>query len=212
METSKGYIYWPRTLTGQTIQLKCPFGSAAWFKNEAQASYTCSMNRQWTDLDLSQCAFRTNISREFDRLGTRNQTNLLGKLVKYISKINLKDFQFDDIIFLIDLIDEEQNKYVYLKKNIEEISMLIYRLTDFILQINQEFVIIEEYQLALNRLRFILERLLNLTNQSWVYVGKQLTAMTLESPVPPTLCFIPNRPLLTIICGIVNRHFKRHEV
>jgi hypothetical protein len=101
---------------------------------------------------------------------------------------------------------------VFLKKNIEEISMLIYRLTDFILQINQEFVIIDEYQLALNRLRFILERLLNLTNQSWVYVGKQLTAMTLESPVPPTLCFIPNRPLLTIICGIVNRHFKPHEV
>jgi hypothetical protein len=212
METSKGYIYWPRTLTGQTIQLKCPFGSAAWVKNYGQAFYTCSINRQWTDLDLSQCAFRTNISREFDRLGTKNQTNLLGKLVKYISKINLNDFQFDDIIFLIDLIDEEQNKYVFLKKNIEEISMLIYRLTDFILQINQEFVIIDEYQLALNRLRFILERLLNLTNQSWVYVGKQLTAMTLESPVPPTLCFIPNRPLLTIICGIVNRHFKPHEV
>ncbi|CAF1647708.1 unnamed protein product, partial [Adineta ricciae] len=80
-----------------------------------------------------------------------------------------------------------------------------------ILQVKQHFPIIKEYQSALNRLRSILEQLLNITNHSWVYVGKQLTAMTLESPLPPTVCFIPNRPLLTIICGIVNRHFKRHE-
>ncbi|UJR13650.1 hypothetical protein I4U23_000662 [Adineta vaga] len=211
MDTSKGYFYWPRTLTGQTIQLKCPFGSAAWFEYQAQASYTCSKNRQWIDLDLSQCAFRTNISREFDRILSHNQTNLLSKLVTYISQLNLDEFQFDDIIFLIDLIDEEHNKYISSKRNIEEISMLIYRLTDFILQIKQNFIIIKEYQLALYRLKAILEQLLDVTNQSWVYVGKQLTAMTLESPLPPTVCFIPNRPLLTIICGIVNRHFKRHE-
>ncbi|CAF1310190.1 unnamed protein product [Adineta steineri] len=211
MDTSKGYFYWPRTLTGQKIQLKCPFGSAAWYDNFAQASYICSINRQWMDLDLSQCAFRTNISREFDRLLSKNQTNILAKLVTYVSKQNLQDIQFDDIIFLIDLIDEEQNKTLYTRKNIEEISMLIYRLTDFILQIQQDFIQIKQYQLALNRLRFILEELLYRTNHSWVYVGKQLTAMTLESPLPPTICFIPNRPLLTIICGIINRHFKRHE-
>lgn len=216
MDTSKGHFYWPRTLTGQTIQLKCPFNSAAWLTNldkNPQASYTCSINRQWTDLDLSQCAFRTNISREFDYLLSKNQTNLLTKLVTYISKIDLNEIKFDDIIFLIDLIDEEYEKSIYLKQNLEEISMLIYRLTDFILQINHEsFIIINQYQLALNRLRFILEKLINLTNYSWVYVGKQLTAMTLESPLPPTICFIPNRPLLTIICGIANRQYKRHEV
>ncbi|CAF3042684.1 unnamed protein product [Rotaria sp. Silwood2] len=214
MDTSKGHFYWPRTLTGQIIQLKCPFGSAAWLINsydDPKAYYTCSFNRQWIDLDLSQCAFRTNISREFDHLLSINSTNLLNKLLTYISKIDIKEFKFDDIIFLIDLIDEEQDKYIYMNKNIEEISMLIYRLTDFILQINQDFIHINEYQLALNRLRFILENLLNLTNYSWVYVGKQLTAMTLESPLPPTICFIPNRPLLTIVCGILNRQYKRHE-
>ncbi|CAF1683170.1 unnamed protein product, partial [Adineta ricciae] len=172
MDTSKGYFYWPRTLTGQTIQIKCPFGSAAWFEYDAHASYMCSKNRQWVDLDLSQCGFRTNISREFDRILSHNQTNLLSKLVTYISKINLDEFQFDDIIFLIDLIDEEQSKYLTSRKNIEEISMLIYRLTDFILQVKQHFPIIKEYQSALNRLRSILEQLLNITNHSWVYVGK----------------------------------------
>ncbi|CAF4524878.1 unnamed protein product [Rotaria sp. Silwood1] len=214
MDTSKGHFYWPRTLTGQIIQLKCPFGSAAWLINsydDAKAYYTCSFNRQWIDLDLSQCAFRTNISREFDRLLLKNSTNLLNKLLIYISKIDLKEFQFDDIIFLIDLIDEEQDKYIYMNKNIEEISMLIYRLTDFILQINQDFIHINEYKLALNRLKFILENLLNLTNYSWVYIGQQLTAMTLESPLPPTICFVPNRSQLTIICGIINRQYKRHE-
>lgn len=216
MDTSKGYFSWPRTLTGQIIQVKCPFNSAAWLINSnenAQASYTCSNNRQWTDLNLSECAFRTNISREFDNLISKNQTNLLSKLVRYISKINLNTFQFDDIIFLIDLIDNEYEKSIYLKKNLEEVSMLIYRLTDLILQINhQHFSIINQYQLALYRLRLILEKLIHLTNHSWVYVGKQLTAMTLESPLPPTICFIPNRPLLTIICGILNRQYKRHEV
>jgi hypothetical protein len=216
MDTSKGHFYWPRTLTGQTIRLKCPFKSAAWLTNlsdDAKASYTCSINRRWIDLDFSQCAFRTNISREFDRLVSKNQTNLLSKLVTFISKINLNDFQFDDIIFLIDLIEEEHEKYLYGNKNLEEISMLIYRLTDFILQTNQDqFFIIHQYQLALHRLRFILEKLINLTNYSWVYVGKQLTAMTLESPLPPAICFIPNRTLLTIICGIANRQYKRHEV
>ena len=99
-----------------------------------------------------------------------------------------------------------------MNKNIEEITMLIYRLTDFILQIKQDFIFINEYHLALNRLRFILEKLIYLTNHSWVYVGKQLTAMTLQSPIPPTICFIPNRPLLTIICGIADQKHKRHEV
>ncbi len=216
MDTSKGSFYWPRTLTGQTIQLKCPFKSAAWLINtsqDANAFYTCSTNRQWIDLDLSQCAFRTNISREFDRLLSKNQTNLLSKLLTYMSKINLTEVKFDDVIFLIDLIDEEHEKYMVSKKNIDEISMLIYRLTDIILQVDQdEFFIIQQYQLALNRLRLILEKLVNLTNYSWIYVGKQLTAMTLESPLPPTICFVPNRPLLTIICGIANRQYKRHEV
>ena len=216
MDTSKGHFYWPRTLTSETIQLSCPFQSAAWMKNrseEAKASHTCSIHRQWIDLDLSQCAFRTNISREFDRLISLNSENLLSKLVNLMSKINLTELQFDDVIFLIDLIDEEQEKYTISKRNLEEISMLIYRLTDLILQVNQEdFLKIYQYRLALNRLRLILEKFLDLTNYSWVYVGKQLTAMTLESPLPPTVCFIPNRPLLTIICGIVNRQYKRHEV
>ncbi|CAF4950399.1 unnamed protein product, partial [Rotaria sp. Silwood1] len=79
------------------------------------------------------------------------------------------------------------------------------------LQINQDFIHINEYKLALNRLKFILENLLNLTNYSWVYIGQQLTAMTLESPLPPTICFVPNRSQLTIICGIINRQYKRHE-
>ncbi|CAF1104011.1 unnamed protein product [Rotaria sordida] len=214
MDTSKGHFYWPRTLTGQIVQLKCPFGSAAWLINsydDSKAYYTCSFNRQWIDLDLSQCAFRTNISREFDRLLLKNSTNLLTKLLTYISKIDFNEFKFDDIIFLIDVIDDEKDKYIYMKKNFEEISMLIYRLTDFILQINLNFIHINEYQLALNRLRSIIEDLLNLTNYSWIYVGKQLTAMTLESPLPPTICYIPNRSLLTIICGILNRQYKRHE-
>lgn len=213
MDTSKGHFYWPRTLTSETIQLSCPFKSAAWMNNrseEAKAFHTCSIHRQWIDLDLSQCAFRTNISREFDRVISANPNNLLSKLVNFMSKINLTELQFDDVIFLIDLIDEEQEKYT---KNSEEISMLIYRLTDLILQVNQdEFLKIYQYRLALNRLRLILEKFIDLTNYSWVYVGKQLTAMTLESPLPPTVCFVPNRPLLTIICGIVNRQYKRHEV
>lgn len=216
MDTSKGHFYWPRTLTSETIHLSCPFKSAAWLNNrseEAKASHTCSMHRQWIDLDLSQCAFRTNISREFDRLISANQSNLLSKLVNYMSKINLTDLQFDDVVFLIDLIDEEHEKYIVSKRNLEEISMLIYRLTDLILQANrEEFQKIHQYRLALNQLRLILEKLIDLTNYSWVYVGKQLTAMTLESPLPPTVCFIPNRPLLTIICGIINRQYKRHEV
>ena len=67
MDTSKGHFYWPRTLTGQKIQLKCPFGSAAWFKNlqeNPQAYYSCSINRQWIDLDLSpMCISNKYITR-----------------------------------------------------------------------------------------------------------------------------------------------------
>ena len=215
MDTSKGHFYWPRTLTGQTIHLKCPSGPAAWLTGSSdvpKAYHTCSANRQWSDLDLSQCAFRTNISREFDHLLSTNETNLLSKLVTFLAKRNLDEFQFDDIIFLIDLIDEEQEKYISSKRNIDEICMFIYRLSDYILQMNQNLDVLDEYQRALTRLRFILERSLDLANPSWLYVGKQLTAMTLESPLPPTVCFIPNRPLLTLICGILNRQHKRHEV
>jgi Leucine-rich repeat (LRR) protein len=215
MDTSKGHFYWTRTLTGHTLELTCPFESAAWLNGtveHAKAFYTCSSNRQWIDLDLSRCAFRSNISREFDRLLSNNESNLLSKLVTYISKVDLEQFQFDDIIFLIDLIDEEQEKYRTFQRTVDEISMFIYRLTDYILQIERRFVHHVQYQSALTRLRSIVEQLLDQANRSWLYVGKQLTAMTLELPLPPTICFIPNRPLLTIICGIVNRQYKRHEV
>ena len=215
MSTSKGHFYWPRTLIGQRIQLKCPFKSAAWFKNSsnnAQAFYTCSTNRQWIDLDLSQCAFRTNISREFDRLLSINQTNILSKLITYISRINLDDFKFDDIIFLIDLIDEQYMNYLYSKKNIDELSILVYRLTDLILQIKQNFIILPEYQLALNRLRIIVERLLSLTSYQWIYSGKQLTAIIFQSSSLPSTCFLPNRTLLTIICGTINQHYIDQQV
>ncbi|CAM4785379.1 unnamed protein product [Rotaria magnacalcarata] len=215
MDTSKGHFYWPRTLTGQIIQLKCPFGSAAWLSDsyeDAKAFYTCSSNRQWIDLDLSQCAFRTNMSREFDHLLSKNSTNLLSKILLFISKISLDDFKFDDIIFLIDLIDEEKEKYLLTKKNINEFSKSVYRLTDVILQINQDFSRINEYQLALNRLRFILEMSLNLINHPWMYDGQQLTAMTFEASSPPNMCFIPNRDLLTSMCGISNQQYKRDEL
>lgn len=215
MDTSKGHFFWPRTLTGQTIDVQCPFGSAAWLNKsteQARAFHACSTNRQWTELDVSQCAFRTNISREFDQLTAKNDTNLLSRLVTYISKVHLEQFQFDDIMFLIDLIDEEHEKYRSSPGNIDEISMFIYRLTDYILQIDRDFAVLPQYQLALRRLRSIIEQSLDVANRSWLYVGKQLSAMTLESPLPPTICFVPNRPLLTLICGIVNREFKRHEV
>lgn len=215
MDTSKGHFYWPRTLTGQTKQLLCPFKSAAWLKDsheQAQAFYTCSKNRQWTQLDLSQCAFRTNISRQFDKILISNQTNILSKLIHLISKIDLKTFLFDDIVFLIDLINDEYEHSLSIKQNLDEITMLIYRLTDLILQIPEEnLLMIKEYQLALNRLRFIIENLVEQTNPSWIYVGKQLTAMTLQSIRPPTICFVPNRPVLSIICGVLNRQYRRTE-
>ena len=215
MDTSKGHFFWPRTLTGQTKQLPCPFQSAAWLKDslqQAQAFYTCSRSRQWTQLDLSQCAFRTNISRQFDEILSTNQTNLLSRLIHLMSKIDLKTFLFDDIIFLIDLINDEYEHSVSRKQNLDEITMLIYRLTDLILQIPEDnLFMIKEYHSALNRLRSIVENLIEKTNPSWIYVGKQLTAMTLESVRPPTVCFVPNRSLLTIICGILNRQYRRTE-
>ena len=220
MNTSKGYFYWPRTLINQKIEIKCPFGSAAWLRNSteyARAWYTCSSERQWIELDVSQCAFRTNLSRIFDYL-VLNESNVLLNLVKYLSKINREEIKLDDMIFLIDLIDDQQEKYQH-----QDQIMLIYHLTDFILQIKHPFIYSEQYRLAITRLiyiyfsfffyfmdisffrlRLIIERLLDFTNQSWLYIGKELTAMTVKSP----LCSIPNRSLLTIICDRNNQHEK----
>lgn len=215
MNTSKGDFFWPRTAQNHRIELKCPFGSAAWFRNSKEsprAWYTCSSYGQWTNFDISQCAFQTNLSQIFDYFSL-NQTNLLFNLVKYLSKIDVKQIQFDDMILLIDLIDEQQEKYLH-----QDQIMLIYHLADFLLQIQSNFIPTQQYQLAMirltntkisfiiciffffDRLRLIIERLLDLTNQSWLFIGKELTAMTFQSPPPSTLCFVPNRSLLTIIC------------
>lgn len=58
----------------------------------------------------------------------------------------------------------------------------------------------EKKWFAFVRLRLIIEHLLDSTNQSWLYIGKELTAMTLQSPSSTTLCYVPNRSLLTIHC------------
>ncbi len=150
MNTSKGYFYWPRTLVNKKIETKCPYGSAAWLRNSneyARAWYTCSSTGQWKNFDISQCAFQTNISRIFDRLSL-NETNLLLRLVIYLSKINRNEMKLDDMILLIDLIDEQHEKY----QNQDRI-MLIYHLTDFILQIKHDFIFIPQYQLAMTRLK-----------------------------------------------------------
>lgn len=222
MNTSKGYFYWPRTLINKKLEKKCPFGSAAWLSkpNEyARAWFTCSSNGQWKNFDISQCGFQTNISRVFDYLSI-NETNLLLNLIKYLSKINRNHMKLEDIILLIDLIDEQQEK----SKNQDKI-MLIYHLTDFILQIKHEFIFNNQYQHAITRyrkhnhfcfrylyfyfrLRLIIERLLDFTNQSWLYIGKELTAMTLQSPLTTTTCSVPNRSLLKIICDINNQQSK----
>lgn len=149
MNTSKGYFYWPRTIINKKLEKKCPFGSAAWWlsnSNEyARAWFTCSSNGQWKNFDISQCGYQTNISRIFDYLSL-NQTNLLINLIKYLSKINSNQMKFDDIILLIDLIDEQQEK----SKSQDKI-MLIYHLTDFILQIKYDIISNYQYQLALTR-------------------------------------------------------------
>ncbi|CAF2475736.1 unnamed protein product [Rotaria sp. Silwood2] len=205
MNTSKGYFYWPRTSINKKIAKYCPFGSAAWLRNSneyARAWYTCSSKGQWINFDVSQCAFQTNISRVFDYLSL-NETNLLSSLVKYLSEINQNYLQLNDIILLIDLIDEQKDKYQY-----QDRIIFIYHLTDFILQTKNDFIFSTEYQIAIKRLRLIIEHLLDFTNQSWLYVGKELTAMTVQSSLSSTLCFIPNRSLLTIICDIDNQFHK----
>jgi hypothetical protein len=152
MNTSKGYFYWSRTLINKKVGKKCPYGSAAWLINSseyARAWHTCSSKGQWIDFDLSQCAFRTNISRVFDRLSL-NETNLLLRLDKYLSKIDLNLMKFDDIILLIDLIDDQYEKY-----KSDNQMMLIYHLTDIILQIKHDITFFDEYRMALTRLERI---------------------------------------------------------
>ncbi|CAF0840600.1 unnamed protein product [Adineta steineri] len=203
MNTSKGYFHWPRTLINNKIEKKCPFGSAAWLRNSneyARAWYMCSSSGDWMNLDVSQCAFQSNISRIFDRLSL-TETNLLLRIIKYLSKIDKNNLELFDIILLIDLIDEQQVKY----KNQDRI-MLIYHLTDFILQIKHNFMHFREYRMALTRLRLIIERLLDFTDQPWLYIGKELTAMTMQAPLSLTSCVIPDRSLLTIICEPDDHH------
>jgi hypothetical protein len=156
MNTSKGYFYWPRTLINQRIETKCPHGSAAWLGDSnkyARAWYTCSSHGQWMNFDISQCGYQTNISRIFDYLSL-DENNLLLHLVKYLSDINRNQMKLNDIILLIDLIDEQQEKF----QNQDQI-MLIYHLTDFILQMKFDFILDKQYQLAMNR--FLKKEILN---------------------------------------------------
>ena len=79
MNTSKGYFFWPRTLINQRVETKCPHGSAAWLGDSnqyARAWYTCSSNGQWRHFDISQCGYRTNISRVLDYFSL-DENNLL---------------------------------------------------------------------------------------------------------------------------------------
>ncbi|CAM4799983.1 unnamed protein product [Rotaria magnacalcarata] len=196
MNTSKGYFYWPRTLINRRVAKTCPHRTAAWLTNSneyARAWYTCSSSGQWINFDVSQCAFQTNASRLIDYLSF-NETNVLLRLGKYLSEINQNYLQLNDIILLIDLIDEQKQKYQHQDKII-----IIYHLADFILQIKNDFIYSNEYQNAMGRLRLIIERLLDFTNPSWLYIGKELTAVTVQSSA---LCAVPNRSLLTIICNI----------
>lgn len=149
MNTSKGYFYWPRTLINRRVAKPCPYGTAAWLRNSneyARAWYTCSHNGQWINFDVSQCAFQTNVSRLLDYLSL-NETNILLRLGKYMPEIEHNHLQLNDIILLIDLIDEHKEKY----QNQDKI-MIIYHLTDFILQIKNDFIFSPEYQIAVTRL------------------------------------------------------------
>ena len=148
MNTSKGYFSWPRTSLNQRIELQCPHGSAAWLgdgNQYARASYTCASNGQWMNFDMSQCGYRTNISRNFDRLSL-NDKQFLVYLVKYLAEINRNEILFDDILLLIDFVDEQQRKSHHPDR-----MMLIYHLVDLILQIQYPLSNSWKNQQAMNR-------------------------------------------------------------
>jgi len=63
-ETERGFIRWPKSLSGTYIQTSCPFGSL----NNGFASRKCSKEGQWSDMKVSECLFNDKSTKDLQKL------------------------------------------------------------------------------------------------------------------------------------------------
>lgn len=59
-ENDKGRYTWPETISGHKVNLPCELEDKKVFP---YATHSCSINGTWVELDTSNCAYTSNITR-----------------------------------------------------------------------------------------------------------------------------------------------------
>ncbi|XP_018330847.1 adhesion G protein-coupled receptor A3-like [Agrilus planipennis] len=125
--TNKGNYYWPKTLTNNTVYLPCEFIQVNVKVSEQQASYYCSSEGQWENLNTSNCTYTSEITRTLEQF---SKLNLSLNLNIYERARHFKNFTSNlrllkDVMDLVFLVRTIENYIPYLSFDKELGNILI---------------------------------------------------------------------------------------
>ncbi|XP_030755587.1 adhesion G protein-coupled receptor A3 isoform X2 [Sitophilus oryzae] len=73
---NKGTYTWPKTVLNNTVTVPCEFLNLNYDPSLQRASYFCSDNGTWMDLDTSHCSYISDITRIFEQFSKVNSSIL----------------------------------------------------------------------------------------------------------------------------------------
>lgn len=139
---NKGSYTWPQTVLNNTVTTTC---ESLQLNNEIaaqKATYTCSENGTWTNLDTSKCGYISETTKILEQFSKVNLTLTKSTILEsarhfknYTSNLNiLKDIM--DLIFVIRTIENYLNYLEYEK----ELGGILLEITNNLLNLPSKFL------------------------------------------------------------------------
>lgn len=103
---NKGSYIWPKTIVNHTVVLPCKFMSDYYNSTYQTASYFCSENGTWQNLDTARCYYISDTTRILEGFSKVNSSILESArhLKEYTSNISIyKDTM--DLVYTVDTIE-----------------------------------------------------------------------------------------------------------
>ncbi|XP_050304221.1 adhesion G protein-coupled receptor A3 [Anthonomus grandis grandis] len=104
---NKGVYIWPKTVVNHTVTMPCEFLNDYYEASIQTASYYCSINGTWQDLDTSKCSFISDTTRILEGFSKVNSSIL--ESARHLKEFTSNLTIFEDCIDLVFAIEAIEN-------------------------------------------------------------------------------------------------------
>uniref|UniRef100_A0A1B6D4N5 Ig-like domain-containing protein n=2 Tax=Clastoptera arizonana TaxID=38151 RepID=A0A1B6D4N5_9HEMI len=122
---NKGVYNWPKTVLGNTVELQCTQESEIGYN---KATYTCSDEGKWQDLNTSNCPYSNEVTRvleQYSKVNLSSRESALESARRFHNFTTDKNKQFVDKMDIIFISSAVENFLSFVPKITELAGLLI---------------------------------------------------------------------------------------